>query len=58
MRVIKKMVILSVALWVLLIAFGSNTASISNCIGELMNALMPVLIVLVGISLIIRSIFK
>lgn len=58
MRVIKKIVMVSVVLWVLLIVCGSNMASISDCIWELMNALMPVGIVFVGISLMIRSIFK
>lgn len=58
MRVIKKMVMISLILWVLLIACGSNMASISDCIWNLMNALMPIVIVLIGISLIIRSIFK
>lgn len=58
MRVIKKMVMISLILWVLLIVCGSNMAAISDCIWNLMNALMPIVIVLIGISLIIRSIFK
>lgn len=58
MRVIKKIVMISVVLWVLLVVFGSNIPSISDCIWELMNALMPVVIVIIGIGLMIRSIFK
>lgn len=58
MRVIRKMVILLVALWVLLVVVGNNTASISDVIWEIMNAFMPVVIVLIGIGLVIRSIFK
>lgn len=58
MRVIRKMGILLVALWVLLVVVGNNTTSISNAIWEIMNAFMPVVIVLIGIGLMIRSIFK
>ena len=58
MRVIRKLVILLVALWVLLVVVGNNTASISDVIWEIMNAFMPVVIVLIGIGLVIRSIFK
>lgn len=58
MRVIKKMGILLVVLWVLLGVVGNNTASISEAIWEIMNAFMPVVIVLIGIGLMIRSIFK
>lgn len=58
MRVIRKMGILVVALWVLLVVVGNNTTSISNAIWEIMNAFMPVVIVLIGIGLMIRSIFK
>lgn len=58
MRVIRKMGILLVALWVLLVVVGNNTASISDVIWEIMNAFMPVVIVLIGIGLVIRSIFK
>lgn len=58
MRVIKKIVMISVVLWVLLVVCGSNIASISDCIWEVMNALMPVVIVIIGIGLMIRSIFK
>ena len=57
-RVIKKMGILLVVLWVLLVVVGNNTASISEAIWEIMNAFMPVVIVLIGIGLMIRSIFK
>lgn len=57
MRVIRKMGILLLALWVLLV-IGNNTASISEAIWEIMNAFMPVVIVLIGIGLMIRSIFK
>ena len=41
MQVIRKMGILLVALWVLLVVVGNNTTSISNAIWEIMNALMP-----------------
>lgn len=58
MRAIKKMGILLVVLWVLLVVAGNNTASIGEAIGEIMNAFMPVVIVLIGIGLMIRSIFK
>lgn len=58
MRVIRKMGILLVALWVLLVVVGNNTTSISNAIWEIINAFMPVVIVLIGIGLMIRSIFK
>lgn len=58
MRVIRKMGILLVTLWVLLVVVGNNTSSISNAIWEIMNAFMPVVIVLIGIGLMIRSIFK
>ena len=58
MRVIRKMGILLVALWGLLVVVGNNTASISDVIWEIMNAFMPVVIVLIGIGLVIRSIFK
>ena len=58
MRVIRKMGILLVALWVLLVVVGNDTTSISNAIWEIMNAFMPVVIVLIGIGLMIRSIFK
>lgn len=58
MRVIRKMGILLVALWVLLVVVGNNTTSISNAIWEIMNAFMPVVIVLIGIGLMIQSIFK
>lgn len=58
MRAIKKMGILLVVLWVLLVVVGNNTASISEAIGEIMNAFMPIVIVLIGIGLMIRSIFK
>lgn len=57
MRVIRKMGILLLVLWVLLVV-GNNTASISETIWEIMNAFMPVVIVLIGIGLMIRSIFK
>lgn len=57
MRVIRKMGILLLALWVLIVV-GNNTASISEAIWEIMNAFMPVVIVLIGIGLMIRSIFK
>lgn len=58
MRVIKKIVMISVVLWVLLVVCGNNVTSISDYIWELMNALMPVVIVIIGIGLMIRSIFK
>ena len=58
MRAIRKMAILLVVLWVLLVVVGNNTASISDVIWEIMNAFMPVVIVLIGIGLMIRSIFK
>lgn len=58
MRVIRKMGILLVTLWVLLVVVGNNTTSIGNAIWEIMNAFMPVVIVLIGIGLMIRSIFK
>lgn len=58
MRAIKKMGILLVVLWVLLVVAGNNMASIGEAIGEIMNAFMPVVIVLIGIGLMIRSIFK
>lgn len=58
MRAIKKMGILLVVLWVLLVVAGNNTASIGEAIGEIMNEFMPVVIVLSGIGLMIRSIFK
>ncbi|MBU5448879.1 hypothetical protein [Blautia sp. MSJ-36] len=57
MRVIRKMGILLLVLWVLLVV-GNNTASISETIWEIMNAFMPIVIVLIGIGLMIRSIFK
>ena len=57
MRVIRKMGILLLVLWVLLVV-GNNTASISETIWEIMNAFMPIEIVLIGIGLMIRSIFK
>ena len=56
MRAIRKMAILLVVLWVLLVVVGNNTASISEAIWEIMNAFMPVVIVLIGIGLVIRSI--
>ena len=37
MRVIKKMGILLVVLWVLLVVVGNNTASISEAIWEIMH---------------------
>ena len=58
MRTIKKMGILLVVLWVLLVVAGNNKTSIGEAIGEIMNAFMPVVIVLIGIGLMIRSIFK
>ena len=58
MRAIRKMAILLVVLWVLLVVVGNNTASISEAIWEIMTAFMPVVIVLIGIGLMIRSIFK
>lgn len=57
MRMIKKVGMLLVALCVLLVVIG-NTASISNAIGEIMNAFMPIAIVLIGIGFVIQSIFK
>lgn len=57
MRVIRKMGILLLVLWVLLVV-GNNTASISETIWEIMNAFMPIVIVLIGIGLMIRLIFK
>lgn len=54
MRVIKKMGILLVVLWVLLVVVGNNTASISEAIWEIMNAFMTVVIVLIGIGLMIN----
>ena len=58
MRAIRKMAILLVVLWVLLVVVGNNTASISEAIWEIMNAFMPVVNVLIDIGLMIRSIFK
>lgn len=57
MRVIKKVGMLLMALCVLLVVIG-NTASISNAIWEIMNAFMPIAIVLIGIGFVIQSIFK
>lgn len=57
MRFIKRMLIISLVFCVLLITCGSNVALISECIWELMNALIPVVIVLIGIMLVIRSVF-
>ena len=54
----KKMVILFVILWMLVLFLGNNVASISYVIWEIMNAFMPVAIVLIGIGLMIKSIFK
>lgn len=58
MRAIKKLAILLVVLWVLLVVVGNNTASISEAIWEIMNAFMPAVIVLIGVGFMIRSIFK
>ena len=58
MRVIRKMGILLVALCVILVVTGNNTASVSDAIWEIMNAFMPIVIILIGIVLMIRSIFK
>ena len=58
MRIIKKIGILLVALWVILVVFGNNTASIRDAIREVVVALMPIVIVIGGIGLMIRSIFK
>lgn len=57
MRVIKKMGILLVALWVLFVVIG-NSAPISDAIWEIMNAFMPIAIVFIGIGFMIQSIFK
>lgn len=58
MRVIKKMGILLAVLWLLLVIGGNNMASVGEAIWEIMNAFMPVVIVLIGIGLMIQSIFK
>lgn len=58
MRTMKKMVILFVILWMLVLFLGNNVASISYVIWGIMNAFMPVAIVLIGIGLMIKSIFK
>lgn len=58
MRTMKKMVILFVILWVLVLFLGNNVASMSDVIWKIMNAFMPVAIVLIGIGLMIKSIFK
>ena len=58
MRVIKKMGILLVALWVLLVVVENNTAFITETIGEIMNAFMPTVIVFIVIGFVIRLIFK
>jgi len=58
MRVIKKMGILLAVLWLFLVIGGNNMASVGEAILEIMNAFMPVVIVLIGIGLMIQSIFK
>ena len=58
MRVIKKMGILLAVLWLLLVIVGNNMVSVGEAIWEIMNAFMPVVIVLIGIGLMIQSIFK
>lgn len=58
MRVIKKMGILLAVLWLLLVIGGNNMASVGEAIWEIMNAFMSVVIVLIGIGLMIQSIFK
>ena len=58
MRVIKKMRILLAVLWLLLVIGGNNMAFVGEAIWEIMNAFMPVVIVLIGIGLMIQSIFK
>ena len=58
MRVFKKMGILLAVLWLLLVIGGNNMASVGEAIWEIMNAFMPVVIVLIGIGLMIQSIFK
>jgi small neutral amino acid transporter SnatA (MarC family) len=58
MRVIKKMGILLAVLWLLLVIGGNNMAFVGEAIWEIMNAFMPVVIVLIGIGLMIQSIFK
>ena len=58
MRVIKKMGILLAVLWLLLVIGGNNMASVGEAIWEIMNAFMPVVIVLIGIGLMIQSTFK
>jgi len=58
MSIIKRLVMISVVSWVVLIVFVNNIATISDCIWKLMNLFMPVVVVMIGIGLMISAIFK
>lgn len=57
MRFIKKTVAILIAIWVISLLVGGSGAVVSLLL-ECINLFMPVVIVLVGIALMLSSLFK
>lgn len=58
MRLVRKVMTIIVALWVVSMLIGGNVAEIIELLTVCIDSLMPVVIILIGIVLMIRSLLK
>lgn len=58
MRLLRKVMTITVALWGISMLMGKNGAGIIEMLTMCIDSLKPVMIILIGIALMIRSLFK
>lgn len=58
MRIAKRIIIFVIILWVLFTVLGGQVVGIGSLIADIINAFIPIIIVLIGIGLAIKSIFR
>lgn len=58
MRLLKKLMMIFIALWGLSMLMGKNGAGIIELFTVGIESIMPIIIILIGIAMMIRSLFK
>lgn len=58
MRLLKKLMTIFIALWGLSMLMEKNGAGIIELFTVCIDSIMPIMIILIGIALMIRSLFK
>lgn len=58
MRLLKKLMTIFIALWGLSMLMEKNGAGIIELFAVCIDSIMPIIIILIGIALMIRSLFK